>query len=145
MATSGRTQHANAPSADSAPAAMEADSAPGAFILAAYTPYLATESSMKEWTIGGLARAAGVNIETIRFYQRRGLMPEPRRPAGGVRRYGEEAAQRLRFIKRAQDIGVSLAEVTELLRLQRGCRGAHDLAASTLADAQRPLASLARV
>jgi MerR family mercuric resistance operon transcriptional regulator len=100
---------------------------------------------MDAMTIGSLARAAGVNVETIRFYQRRGLMPQPKRPARGVRRYGEDAAQRLRFIKKAQDIGFSLAEVVQLLRLQRGCRGAHDLATSKLADVERRLADLRRV
>jgi MerR family mercuric resistance operon transcriptional regulator len=100
---------------------------------------------MKPVTIGGLARSAGVNVETIRFYQRRGLVPQPKRPPGGVRRYGEDAAQRLRFIKKAQDIGFSLGEVAELLKLQRGCRGAHDLAVSKLSDVERRMADLARV
>ena len=100
---------------------------------------------MKDMTIGVLAKTAGVNIETVRFYQRRGLMPEPKRPPGGVRRYGDDAAQRLRFIKKAQDIGFSLAEVAELLRLQKGCRGAHDLAVSKLVDIERRLADLKRV
>jgi MerR family transcriptional regulator, mercuric resistance operon regulatory protein len=100
---------------------------------------------MDAMTIGSLARAAGVNVETIRFYQRRGLMPQPKRPAGGVRRYGEDAAQRLRFIKRAQDIGFTLGEVAELLRLERGCRDAHDLAVKKLEDVERRLSDLGRV
>ena len=53
-------------------------------------------------TIGGLAKAAGVGVETVRYYQRRGLLPEPARPPGEVRRYGEEDARRLRFIRSAQ-------------------------------------------
>ena len=100
---------------------------------------------MPDRTIGALAREAGVGVETIRFYQRRGLMPEPKRPPGGVRRYGPEAAQRLRFIRKAQDIGFTLGEVAELLRLQRGCRAAHDLAVSKLADVERRLGDLNRV
>jgi MerR family mercuric resistance operon transcriptional regulator len=100
---------------------------------------------MKAMTIGGLARTAGVNVETIRFYQRRGLLHQPKLPSGSVRRYGEDAVQRLRFIKKAQDIGFSLSEVAQLLRLQRGCRGAHDLAASKLADVERRMADLKRV
>ena len=60
-------------------------------------------------TIGRVAAAAGVNVETIRFYQRLGLLAEPARPPGGVRRYGSEFVARLRFIKRAQQLGLSLA------------------------------------
>jgi len=100
---------------------------------------------MRTMTIGALARASGVHVETIRFYQRRGLLPQPRRPVGGVRRYGEDAAARLMFIKRAQDIGFTLAEIAELLRLQRGCRDAHDLATAKLAAVERRIADLARI
>ena len=100
---------------------------------------------MQAMTIGRLAKAAGVHVETIRFYQRRGLLVQPRRPLAGVRRYGEEAVARVRFIKRAQDIGFALAEVAELLRLERGCRDAHDLAAKKLADVERRLSDLRRV
>jgi MerR family transcriptional regulator, mercuric resistance operon regulatory protein len=98
-----------------------------------------------QMTIGRLAAAAGVHVETIRYYQRRGLLPEPKRPAGGVRRYGEDAAARLRFIKRAQDIGFTLDEVAELLKLERGCRDAHDLAAAKLVGVERRLADLKRI
>lgn len=100
---------------------------------------------MRAMTIGTLARASGVHVETIRFYQRRGLLPQPKRPPAGVRRYGEEAAARLRFIKRAQDIGFTLGEVAELLRLERGCRDAHGLATAKLAAVERRLADLGRV
>ena len=100
---------------------------------------------MKAMTIGTLARTTGVHVETIRFYQRRGLLPLPKRPPAGVRRYGEEAAARLRFIKRAQDIGFTLGEVAELLRLERGCRDAHDLATAKLATVERRLADLSRM
>jgi MerR family mercuric resistance operon transcriptional regulator len=98
-----------------------------------------------QMTIGRLAAAAGVHVETIRYYQRRGLLPEPKRPTGGVRRYGEDAAARLRFIKRAQDIGFTLDEVAELLKLERGCRDAHDLAAAKLVGVERRLADLRRI
>jgi MerR family transcriptional regulator, mercuric resistance operon regulatory protein len=104
----------------------------------------AQEISM-QMTIGRLAAAAGVHVETIRYYQRRGLLPEPKRPTGGVRRYGEDAAARLRFIKRAQDIGFTLDEVAELLKLERGCRDAHDLAAAKLVGVERRLADLRRI
>ena len=68
-------------------------------------------------TIGGLAKAAGVGVETVRYYQRRGLLPEPARPPGEVRRYGEEDARRLRFVRSAQAAGFTLAEIKALLDL----------------------------
>ena len=68
-------------------------------------------------TIGGLAKAAGVGVETVRYYQRRGLLPEPARPPGEVRRYGDEDARRLRFIRSAQVAGFTLAEIKALLDL----------------------------
>ncbi|HVI04956.1 MAG TPA: MerR family transcriptional regulator [Sphingomicrobium sp.] len=68
-------------------------------------------------TIGGLAAAAGVSVETVRYYQRRGLLIEPRRPAGAVRRYGEKDLERLRFIRSAQAAGFTLKEIGELLDL----------------------------
>ena len=68
-------------------------------------------------TIGGLAKAAGVGVETVRYYQRRGLLPEPPRPPGEVRRYGEADVRRLRFIRSAQAAGFTLNEIGELLDL----------------------------
>ena len=100
---------------------------------------------MGAMTIGRLARAAGVHVESIRYYQRRGLLQVPRRPAAGVRRYGDDALARLRFIKRAQDVGFSLREVADLLKLQRGCREARSLAAAKLAAVERRMADLSRV
>lgn len=67
--------------------------------------------------IGGLAKAAGVNVETVRYYQRRGLLPEPARPPGEVRRYSEDDLRRLRFIRSAQAAGFTLTEIGELLEL----------------------------
>jgi MerR family mercuric resistance operon transcriptional regulator len=71
----------------------------------------------KSDTIGALAKAAGVGVETVRYYQRRGLLPEPARPRGEVRRYGEEELRRLRFIRAAQTAGFTLTEIAELLEL----------------------------
>src|SRR5689334_18449770 len=68
-------------------------------------------------TIGSLAKAAGVGVETVRFYQRRGLLPEPARPPGEVRRYGNDDIKRLRFIRSAQTAGFTLNEIKELLDL----------------------------
>ncbi len=70
-------------------------------------------------TIGGLAKAAGVGVETVRYYQRRGLLPEPPRPPGEVRRYSAEDVRRLRFIRRAQAAGFTLEQIGELLSLDR--------------------------
>jgi MerR family mercuric resistance operon transcriptional regulator len=70
-------------------------------------------------TIGGLAKAAGVGVETVRYYQRRGLLPEPPRPPGEVRRYSREDVNRLKFIRSAQAAGFTLAEIGELIALDR--------------------------
>ena len=68
-------------------------------------------------TIGGLANAAGVGVETVRYYQRIGLLTEPARPPGEVRRYGDEDVKRLKFIRSAQAAGFTLSEIKELLEL----------------------------
>jgi len=98
-------------------------------------------------TIGALARAAGVNVETIRFYQRKGLLAEPDRPPGGIRRYGQASVGRVRFIKSAQRLGFSLNEVGELLRLEDGthCGEASALAEHKLVDVREKLADLLRM
>ena len=70
-------------------------------------------------TIGKLAEAGGVGVETVRFYQRKGLLRTPDR-SGGVRRYGEEDRRRLRFIRQAQTAGFTLGEIAELLDLDAG-------------------------
>lgn len=70
-------------------------------------------------TIGALARLAGVGVETVRFYQRRGLMEAPPRD-GGIRRYGADDLRRLRFIRQAQGAGFTLEEIRELLDLDAG-------------------------
>lgn len=91
---------------------------------------------MPGMTIAGLARAGGVGVEAVRYYQRRGLVAEPPRPngsnRGGVRRYGSEDVRRLRFIKSAQAAGFTLDEIAELLALDahrdrsRACRMAQE-------------------
>ena len=70
-------------------------------------------------TIGGLAKAAGVGVETVRYYQRRGLLPEPARPPGEVRRYGADDVKRLKFIRSAQAAGFTLNEIGELIALDQ--------------------------
>ncbi|WP_018952452.1 Hg(II)-responsive transcriptional regulator [Thioalkalivibrio sulfidiphilus] len=101
----------------------------------------------EDLTIGAFAKAAGVNVETIRFYQRRGLLPEPTRPLGGIRRYGAKDVARVRFIKSAQRLGFSLDEVAELLRLEDGaqCSEARALAEGKLTDIRERLEDLTRI
>lgn len=70
-------------------------------------------------TIGRLARAADVGVETVRYYQRRSLLPVPH-SGGGVRRYPAALVDRIRFIKRSQNLGFTLDEIHELLRLEQG-------------------------
>ncbi|HVB49440.1 MAG TPA: MerR family DNA-binding protein [Burkholderiales bacterium] len=98
-------------------------------------------------TIGRVARAAGVNVETIRYYERMNLLRQPLRPPGGVRRYVEDAVMHIRFIKRAQELGFSLAEIGRLLELQsaRSCGAARSIAAEKLALVDARLADLGRI
>lgn len=98
-------------------------------------------------TIGAFAKAAGVNVETIRFYQRKGLLPEPEKPSGGIRRYGTADVSRVKFVKSAQRLGFSLGEVAQLLKLEDGthCNEAAALATVHLADVRARLADLGRM
>lgn len=98
-------------------------------------------------SIGALAAQAGVNVETIRFYQRRGLLAQPARPPRGIRKYDPEAVHRVRFIKAAQAWGFSLADVAELLLLEDGtsCSRARKIADDRLAVVRVRLRELRRV
>lgn len=98
-------------------------------------------------TIGGFAKAAGVNVETIRFYQHKGLLPTPHRPYGCIRRYGDTDVERVRFVKAAQQLGFSLEEIGHLLKLDDGthCSEASELASLRLADVRSKLADLTRI
>ncbi|WP_439472734.1 MerR family DNA-binding protein [Brevundimonas sp.] len=101
---------------------------------------------MRDPTIGGLARQGGVGVETVRYYQRRGLLETP--PSGGsgdgVRRYGAEAARRLRFIRSARTAGFTLDQIGELLALDAGQdrARARDLARTRLAELDAKIAEL---
>ncbi|MEC4750521.1 Hg(II)-responsive transcriptional regulator [Methylomicrobium sp. Wu6] len=88
----------------------------------------------KSFTIGAVAKKAGVNVETIRFYQRRGLLMEPFKPFKGIRHYTEQDVQRILFIKQGQKLGFSLDEISELLSLDEGrhCREAKEIALKKL-------------
>jgi MerR family mercuric resistance operon transcriptional regulator len=94
-------------------------------------------------TIGRLARQAGVNIETIRYYHRRGLVATPHKPLGGVRRYAPETLARLCFIKRAQELGFTLREIAELLKLGDGsCTETRAIAEHRLMDIEARIRDL---
>jgi len=104
--------------------------------------------NMKVLTIAGVARDAEVNVETIRFYQRKGLVPQPQKPlGGGVRRYGADEVARVLFIKSAQRIGFTLEEVAQLLKLDDGthCKEAREIAEHKLEEIRSRLADLGRM
>jgi MerR family mercuric resistance operon transcriptional regulator len=105
------------------------------------------ENGSENLTIGAFAKAAGVNVETIRFYQLKGLLPQPKRPYGSIRRYGRADVARVKFVKAAQRLGFSLDEIQELLRLEDGahCEEASSLAEHKLKDIREKLADLTRM
>ena len=105
------------------------------------------ENKLQNLTIGVFAKAAGVNVETIRFYQRKGLLPRPDKPYGSIHRYGEADVTRVRFMKSAQRLGFNLDVIGELLQLEDGaqCDEASLLASSKLKDVREKLADLIRI
>jgi MerR family mercuric resistance operon transcriptional regulator len=97
-------------------------------------------------TIGQLANKAGVNVETIRYYERRGLIERPDKPATGYRQYGDGVIHRLLFIRRAQTLGFKLAEIENLLFLSVGhCKEVQSLAEQKLDQVQDKIKSLQRL
>lgn len=102
---------------------------------------------MDQFSIGVFAQAAGVNVETIRFYQRKGLLPQPDRPHGSIRRYGQKDVARVRFVKSAQHLGFNLDEVADLLTLEdrTHCAEARQLGEQKLAVVRAKLADLHRM
>ena len=96
-----------------------------------------------------LARRTGCNLETVRYYEKVGLLPEPPRTASGYRSYNSTHERRLRFVLRARELGFSLDEIRELLRLvderDRPCAEARDVAAVHLADVRAKIADLRRM
>ena len=99
----------------------------------------------EDLTIGKLAAAANVGVETVRFYQRRGLLSTPKR-LDGIRRYGDADLSRLRFIKQAQAAGFTLEEIRQLLALDSGedRAAARDMATKRLADLDARMEELHR-
>lgn len=98
-------------------------------------------------TIGGVAVAAEVGVETVRYYERRGLVPQPKRGMGAYRRYGSDHVHRVRFIKRAQALGFSLEEIVTLLALEDGTdrRSIRRIASVRLEETRRRIADLQRI
>jgi MerR family copper efflux transcriptional regulator len=100
---------------------------------------------MTAMTIGAVARAAGVGVETIRFYERSGLLAPPPRTAAGYRQYGPDAVQRVIFLRRIQRFGFTLAEASEFLTLQEegaACADGQRLARSKIAALEEQIAQL---
>lgn len=99
--------------------------------------------------IGTVARKCGVSIDTIRYYEREGLLPPPRRRPSGYREYGDGAVKRLRFIRHAKELGFSLEDIRELLSLsidrEQGVKGVKQRAQTRLAMVEERLAQLRRV
>ena len=99
--------------------------------------------------IGQLAERARVNVQTVRFYERRGLIAEPERTAAGYRRYPPDVVRRIRFIKRAQDLGFSLSEITELLDLRArspvACKAVEGKARKKIALVETKISELERI
>lgn len=101
---------------------------------------------MDQLTIGDVATQAGVNLETIRYYERRGLVPKPPRTPSGYRLFPAESVNRVRFIKRAQELGFSLKEIKELLALRidpdTSCTDVRRRADAKLSDIEEKIRTL---
>ncbi len=106
-------------------------------------------TSADSLTIGAVAKRVGVAIDTIRYYEREGLLPEPLRRASGYRSYGEGTIAQLRFIRRAKQLGFTLEEIRELLALsadrQRGVKAVKQRAQERLAALEQRIVELQRV
>ncbi len=104
---------------------------------------------MDTLSIGQVARKAGVGVETVRFYEREGLLEEPPRRASGYRQYSEQVVKQLHFIQRAKLLGFSLKEISELLRLrvdaQTSCDEVRQRTEAKLAEVERKLVELQRM
>ena len=104
---------------------------------------------MSSFTIGEIARRAEVGIDTVRYYERNDLLPEPERRPSGYRQYGEIDVRRLSFIRRAKDLGFTLAQIRELLALstdhERGVRGIKARAEERLADLDARIREMQKV
>jgi Hg(II)-responsive transcriptional regulator len=104
---------------------------------------------MESLTIGKLAKKAGVNIETIRYYERRGLLPKPKRKDSGYRQYSEDIVKHIQLIRHAKDLGFSLKEINELLSLKLDpktpCSKIKDRAETKISDIEDKAKNLQRM
>ena len=104
---------------------------------------------MDEFTRGDVADRAGVHVETLRYYERRGLVPKPRRNMSNYRVYPPDTVRRVRFVKRAQELGFSLKEIKELLALRAapraGCASVRQRAERKVADIENKMRDLRRM
>ncbi len=104
---------------------------------------------MKKFTVGKLAKEAGVNVETVRYYERTGVLPKPERKASGYRLYSEEDVKRIRFIKHAQQLGFTLKEIQELLELRIdagiSCEEVRQQAEEKILNVEQKIANLQRI
>jgi MerR family mercuric resistance operon transcriptional regulator len=104
---------------------------------------------MGNMTIGQMARSAGASVETIRFYEREGLLEHPARSASGYRKYAPKAVARLRLIRQAKELGFSLNEIKELLALRvapgKSCSDVRARAERKIADIDQRIAALKRM
>lgn len=104
---------------------------------------------MRDLTIGQMAKKAQVNVETVRYYERRRLIPRPPRPKSGYRRYSQDIVARIQFIKRAKELGFSLKEISELLSLRvdprTTCSDVKRRAEIKIADIEEKIQALQRI
>ena len=104
---------------------------------------------MKPLTIGQVARHAEVGVQTVRFYEREGLLEEPRRKASGYRQYDGKVVDRIRFIRRTRELGFTLKEIKELLELRldptTSCAEVKGRAAGKIGDIEEKIRSLQRM
>ncbi|RMH80070.1 MAG: MerR family transcriptional regulator [Calditrichaeota bacterium] len=104
---------------------------------------------MKYMTVGEFARAGGVNVETVRFYERKGLLPQPARKPSGYRLYSDEDVARLKFIRHAKELGFSLREIKDLLELrvdpETGCDEVRRQAEAKIREVEEKIAQLHRI
>jgi MerR family mercuric resistance operon transcriptional regulator len=104
------------------------------------------DGAMKQFTRGQLAALSGVKLETIRYYEKRGILPVPARSRSNYRLYSEDSAKRLQFIKRAQQLGFTLEEIKELFDLRAtrgaGCSDVRRRAMAKIADIESKISSL---
>lgn len=129
------------------PARAGAGSSPSAVVARTTRSAPPAAPTAAPMTIGRLAQAAGVGVETVRYYQRRGLLPQPAPARGAYRHYPPAAAARLRFIRRAQQLGFTLEEIASLLQLSDGTdrRSIRRITAARLAQLQERMADMQKM